>query len=72
MPHTMQIDNQQKIYHNNNMKILDTIKNNLKERLECLDDTARHINKHKLYSDDVMKILIKSYLYKKRFYTTPC
>ena len=68
----MQIDNQQKIYHNNNMKILDTIKNNLKERLECLDDTARHINEHKLYSDDVMKILIKSYLYKKRFYTTSC
>jgi hypothetical protein len=54
------------------MKILDTIKNNLKERLECLDDTARHINKHKLYSDDVIKILIKSYLYKKRFYTTSC
>lgn len=54
------------------MKILDTIKNNLKERLECLDDTARHINKHNLYSDDVIKILIKSYLYKKRFYTTSC
>ncbi len=54
------------------MKILDTIKNNLKERLECLDDTARHINKHKLYSDDVIKILFKSYICKKRFYTTSC
>ena len=54
------------------MKILDNIKKNLKERVECLDDTAKHINKHKNYSDDAMKILIKSFLFKKRFYKTFC
>lgn len=75
MQHTIRIDNQQKLYHNNNMKILDNIKKRIEldmnDRVKSMHDTANDILKQNNYCG-VSTRLIKSFIFKRCFYTTPC